>query len=141
MYKKILFAVDINEKSFWKDSLPKFLELCNNFQDSIFVITTIVPTSFGVMEEYFPKGWTKEVLQKSKQKLEEIVAKNIPSTIKVETIVAKGVIYQAIIDLSTKIEADLIVVSAHHPDRGDYLLGPNAAKVIRHSDISVLVLR
>jgi nucleotide-binding universal stress UspA family protein len=141
MYKKILFPIDINEKRFWKDSFPKFLELCNNFKDSTFVITTIVPTSLGVMEEFFPKGWTKEVLIKSKQKLEEIIVKNVPSDIKFEIIVEKGVVYQAIIDLATKIEADLIVLAAHHPDRGDYLLGPNAAKVVRHSDISVLILR
>ena len=36
---------------------------------------------------------------------------------------------------------DLIVIGAHKPDFKDYLLGPNAARVVRHSHCSVHVVR
>ena len=32
-------------------------------------------------------------------------------------------------------------MSANRPELKDYLLGPNAARVVRHSDVSVLVVR
>ncbi|MEP3300223.1 MAG: universal stress protein, partial [Pseudoruegeria sp.] len=38
-------------------------------------------------------------------------------------------------------KADLIVIGAHRPDFKDYLLGPNAARVVRHSECSVYVVR
>jgi nucleotide-binding universal stress UspA family protein len=38
------------------------------------------------------------------------------------------------------IKADLIVIGSHHPQLKDYLLGPNAAKVVRHPDRSAMVV-
>ena len=40
-----------------------------------------------------------------------------------------------------KAEADLIVVGSHRPAMRDYLLGTNAARVVRHAHCSVLVAR
>jgi len=37
--------------------------------------------------------------------------------------------------------ADLIVVSAHRPSMATYLLGSNAAKIVRHADCTTLVVR
>ncbi|HYZ26966.1 MAG TPA: universal stress protein [Geminicoccaceae bacterium] len=39
------------------------------------------------------------------------------------------------------VPAGLIVMGSHHPELKDYLLGPNAAKVMRHADCSVTVVR
>ena len=37
--------------------------------------------------------------------------------------------------------ADLIVMASHRPELKDYLLGPNSARVVRHAECSVLVVR
>ena len=37
--------------------------------------------------------------------------------------------------------AELIVMASHRPELRDYLIGPNAARVMRHADASVLVVR
>ena len=37
--------------------------------------------------------------------------------------------------------ADLIIVASARPSLKDYLLGPNAARVVRHFNNSVLVVR
>jgi nucleotide-binding universal stress UspA family protein len=37
--------------------------------------------------------------------------------------------------------ADLIVLAAHRPELKDYLLGPNASRVVRHAKCSVYVIR
>ena len=47
----------------------------------------------------------------------------------------------AILDLAEKIGADLIVMASHRPELKDYLLGPNAARVVRHAECSVMVVR
>ena len=36
---------------------------------------------------------------------------------------------------------DLIVMASHRPELKDYLIGPNAARVVRHADCSVQVVR
>jgi nucleotide-binding universal stress UspA family protein len=38
------------------------------------------------------------------------------------------------------LNATLIVMGAHRPAFQDYLIGPNAARVVRHAKCSVLVL-
>ena len=50
-------------------------------------------------------------------------------------------VYEAILNIARKTGADLIVVAAHRPELKDYLLGPNAARVVRHANCSVLVVR
>lgn len=142
MFKNILIAVDINDKNSWQRPLPKILELMKQFPSINLHLVSIVPNyGISLVEEYFPKGWLKELTSKTENSLKEIVKENFPADVPVNIIVGRGVIYQAIIDAATKIDADLIIMVASHPDRKDYLLGPNAAKVVRHSEISVLVIR
>jgi nucleotide-binding universal stress UspA family protein len=56
-------------------------------------------------------------------------------------IVTEGKIYREILNAARTIGADLIVMGSHHPELRDYLLGPNADKVVRHADCSVMVVR
>ena len=55
--------------------------------------------------------------------------------------IAEGTIYERIIHCAEKTSADLIIMGAHRPELKDYLLGPNAARVVRHAECSVLVVR
>ncbi len=48
---------------------------------------------------------------------------------------------EEILRVAREIEADLILLAAHRPELKDFLLGPNAARVVRHFDGSVLVVR
>ena len=50
-------------------------------------------------------------------------------------------IYGEILGAAEEAEADLVVVGSHRPAKKDYLLGPNAARVVRHARCSVLVAR
>jgi universal stress protein F len=55
--------------------------------------------------------------------------------------VETGGIYAGIIAVAERIGADLIVLASHRPAMKDYLLGANAARVVRHARCSVLVVR
>ena len=53
----------------------------------------------------------------------------------------QGTVYEVILKMAKKTNCDLIVIGAHRPELKDYLLGPNAARVVRHADCSVMVVR
>jgi nucleotide-binding universal stress UspA family protein len=65
----------------------------------------------------------------------------IPEDIQAKYLVAQGSIYRKILRMAEKIGADLIVMPAHRLKLQDYLLGTNTAKVVRHAQSSVLVVR
>ncbi|EQB30668.1 universal stress protein [Sphingobium ummariense] len=53
----------------------------------------------------------------------------------------RGRVRDEVIDEAARTGADLIVIGSHQPSIGSYLLGSNAAAIIRHSPVSVLVVR
>ena len=48
---------------------------------------------------------------------------------------------ETIVTSARDLSANLIVMGSHRPELQDYLLGPNAARVVRHAACSVLVVR
>lgn len=59
----------------------------------------------------------------------------------VEAIIRQGHPPSAILALAKEKGADLILVASHRPDWHDYLIGSTAARVVRHAQCSVLVVR
>ena len=52
-----------------------------------------------------------------------------------------GTIYHEICRIAENAGSDLIVMASHRPEVKDYLLGPNAARVVRHAKQSVFIVR
>ncbi|HCO7573215.1 universal stress protein UspF [Escherichia fergusonii] len=76
-----------------------------------------------------------------KSQLEDIIQKfNIP-TDRIHIHVAEGAPKDKILELAKTLPADLIIIASHRPDITTYLLGSNAAAVVRHAECSVLVVR
>jgi len=140
MYNEILLAVDLNDESSWQKALPVAVGLCGG--DGRLHVTTVVP-DFGmsIVGSYFPEDYEKEVGSKVMEQLKAFVADQVPDGIPVQHIVGSGNVYESILRTAREVKADLIVIAAHRPELSDYLLGPNAARVVRHADISVLVVR
>jgi nucleotide-binding universal stress UspA family protein len=144
MYKNILYPIDIMEEGSWVESLPIALEYAKKFDANLHIMTAVPDYGMSIVSQYFPKGTVENVIKKTQDKLHKFVASNLENEkIKLGKVVVSqgGSVYQSIINTAEKISADLIMVSAHSPELKDYLLGPNAAKVVRHSEISVLVMR
>lgn len=141
MFKNILFPVDITEEGSWRESLPVVIAQAQAFNSKLHIMTVVSDYGMSMVQQYFPKGSVEKVVEQTKGSLHSFVDENIPKDIKIQNIVAKGSVYECIIKTANQINADLIVMSAHRPELKDYLLGPNAAKVVRHSNTSVLVVR
>lgn len=141
MYKDILFPVDLSEEGSWKYSLPVAVEYAKAFNSRLHVMTVVPNYGMNIVQQYLPKGFLEEIVSKASARLHEFVKSNIPESIEVQHIIGKGAVYECIIDTAEKAQVDLILMAAHKPELRDYLLGPNAAKVVRHSNCSVLVVR
>ena len=81
------------------------------------------------------------MMERAGEVLHKFAADRVPDSFPVKHIVAVGTIYKTTIETAEVIGADLIIMGSHRPELEDYLLGPNAARVVRHSTKSVLVVR
>lgn len=141
MFKNILFPVDVMDSGSSDASLPVVLKLVEKFNCELHLISVVPDFGAGIVAQYFSKEAEVKMMEEAEKALEKFVNDKIPEHINVKYVTAQGGIYERIIEAAHQVKADLIVMTAHRPELKDYLLGPNAAKVVRHSDISVLVVR
>ena len=141
MYKDILLSVDLNDDSSWRKALPVAVEYCNAFGSRLHIVTVVPDFGLSMVAQYFPADYEERLVKEADGKLHELVQREVPGDVRVQHIVAIGTIYDEIIQAARKIDADLIVMASHRPDLSDYLIGPNATKVVRHCNRSVLVVR
>ncbi|MCM2561307.1 universal stress protein [Lutimaribacter sp. EGI FJ00015] len=140
MYEKILLPVDLSAEQSWARALPSALQLGG--PNIVLHVMTVLP-DFGMsmVGSYFDKGFEKKALHDVGEALSDWVNKNVPDEVDVHPHVTHGRIYDQIIAAADKLKVDAIVIGAHTPELADYLLGPNAARVVRHARQSVFVVR
>ncbi|PJI86223.1 nucleotide-binding universal stress UspA family protein [Yoonia maricola] len=110
---------------------------------SMSVVTVIPDFGMSIVGTYFEEGAEQRALKDAAKTLHEAVTKVLGADAdkQIKHVVCHGVAYEQILATAKKFDAVLIVMAAHRPEFRDYLLGPNAARVVRHSTCSVLVLR
>ena len=141
MYKHILLPVDLEDKTSWAGSLPVAADYAKAFWATLHVMTVVPDFGMSVVGSFFPDDFADKAISETNKRLHEFVSENMPDGIPVQHLVKHGRVYEEIINTAGEINANLIVISAHHPDLKDYLLGPNAARVARHAEQSVLIVR
>jgi nucleotide-binding universal stress UspA family protein len=141
MFKKILIPLDLTDKQSTEVIFSPALNFVNAFNARIHLLHVIPDFGLKIVEDYLPKGWKSNQKEKSEKLLQDVIKRYIPEEIAVKTHIGYGAVYDQVITYAAKIEADLIIVSAVRPQLKDYMLGPNASKIVRHSKISVLVVR
>lgn len=140
MYKNILLAVDLGDEASWRKALPTAVDLCRVSGATLHVITVVPDFGMTIVAEFFPPDFEKKALAQADERLRAFLAQHAPG-VKAQCIVGHGTVYEEILRVAEKIQCDLIVIAAHRPALKDYLLGPNAARVVRHAQCSVLVVR
>lgn len=143
MSKSILCAIDISEPGVNEKVLKTAAKLAEIDGARLDVITVVPNFGMSIVSSYFKDDFQEKATSEAKRLLKETVT-NILGTeadSEIRHIVASGSIYEEILRVSHQTESDLIVIGAQAPDIKDYLLGPNAARVVRHSKASVFVVR
>ena len=141
MFKNILAAIDLTEESSWVKAVPAAVELCQSTGARLTLMTVIPDFGMSIVSQHFPKDYAENALAETRTRLDIFASEHIPDGVKTTLVIAQGTIYEEIIRAGDEVSADLIVVASHRPSLKDYLLGPNAARVVRHFKRSVLVVR
>lgn len=141
MYKDILLAVDHDHDDSWRRALPVALEYCKAFGSKLHLITVVQDLGVGTVSSYLPMDFEKQTVERVSNWLKEMVAANVPASLPTHRLVAVGKVYAEILAAASKIDADLIILASHNPEMSDFLIGSNAARVARHADRSVLIVR
>ncbi|OUD08539.1 universal stress protein UspA [Marivivens niveibacter] len=140
MSKNILIPIDLNTAD--TTAIKPLGEAINMLDGGVLHMITVIP-EFGMAQVsgFFRAGYEKDMLKAFGDKLTEWVNTHVPDNVEVRPHVVHGTVYDEILRAAEKLNVDLIVMSAHRPDLSDYLLGPNAARVVRHAKQSVYVVR
>lgn len=144
MYHTILVPVDISEPELTQQ-VAAHVETLAKLKDAWVHFMTVIPslpyyTTLGLAySAELPDK--EEITEEAKKKLSDIVKSfNIPED-RVKTHVTHGAPKDQILNTADKLDADLIVIASHRPSVTTYLLGSNAAAVVRHAKCAVLVVR
>ena len=141
MYKDILVAIDLNDETSSKKTMDVAVACCRTFGAHLHLLSVVPDFGMSIVGQYFPEDYAQKAVDGAAAKLEAFKNATVPDDIEARDIVANGTVYDEILATAKQIDADLIVLGANRPDLKDYLLGPNASRVVRHSSRSVLVVR
>lgn len=141
MFKNILLPIDLNEDSSWRKPLAVAVDMCQKNDAALRIMTVVPDLGMNIVAQYFPKGYEKEVAEKTLTQLKAFTEENVPSDMTVQHVVGEGSVYETILKVARQTKADLIIMESLRPALKDYLLGPNASRVVRHAECSVLVVR
>lgn len=139
--KAILLPVDLAHESGWEGAVGHCVSMARAEGAEVHVLTVIPDFGMSMVGSYFPKGFSEQAVKETTAALNDFIAAQIPDDLKVTAHVKHGTIYKEILAMAEKVKADMIVMASHRPEMRDYLLGPNAARVVRHAKTSVTVIR
>ncbi|MDX5360000.1 MAG: universal stress protein [Alphaproteobacteria bacterium] len=139
MFNRILVPVDLDEENTIGNAVRAASDLAKQHGAELRLLTVlpVIPASVSL---YMPEDVLSKRVDESKAALANLAKETDPS-LKVTTVVRKGTIYDEVIREAEAADCDLIVMTSHRPEMSTYLLGSNAARIVRHSNCSVLVLR
>ncbi|MDH3377846.1 MAG: universal stress protein [Gammaproteobacteria bacterium] len=141
MYKNILLPIDLDNASSWEHALPAAVELCHSSSANLHALTVVPDFGMSIVSAYFPKDYKPEAMKGVMDHFRKFIEGHVPDDVNVRHIVGEGTVYDVILKMAEEVSADLIVMGSHRPEFKDYLLGPNASRVVRHATCSVLVVR
>lgn len=143
MSKTVLCAVDISNEHRDVAVIKKAAQLAELDGAQLDVITVLPDYGSSLVGGFFETSHHEKAKAEAKVRLNAAVTEAIgePGNSAARHIVTTGNAYEEILRVAEKDGADLIVIGAHKPDFKDYLLGPNAARVVRHASASVYVVR
>ncbi|HUI29293.1 MAG TPA: universal stress protein [Candidatus Acidoferrales bacterium] len=141
--KKILVPQDFSDYSL--HALKYAVTLAGLFKSELVIIHVVepivYPADFSFGQVSIP-AMEEEIRKHSEEQLNELVAKEIPDSIKVTSIIRVGKPFIEIVDVAKSESIDLIVISSHGRTGMDHVLfGSTADKVVRKAPCPVLTVR
>lgn len=138
--QRILMPVDLSYPEVVKREVEMALKLIAEdgvidmlYVDDARVHHSMVPTASG-------KVFTAQH-QSAFDRVQTMLEQLVPQGHRGKSIVRNGVVFDEVVSLAKQSNVDAIVMASAKPKLRSYLLGSNAAKVVRHAPCSVFVVR
>ena len=138
MYDTILIAAALfDEGRTTRTMIEKARDLLNPGGRVVLVHVLDEVPKYAVV--HVPRDQLSAHQRKVRDILEGIAAE--AEGLRTEVVVRSGMASAGILGTATEKKADLIMIASHKPGLSDYFIGSTAARVVRHAETSVLVLR
>ena len=141
MFETLLLAVDINDPDGSKRSTEAAIRLASQEQALLHVVNVVPDDGMAIVSASLKPEQGADTMSAAKAALADWAGSKLPDGIETKLHVVRGTVYDQILKLAKQLDVGAIVVGAHRPALKDYLIGPNAARVARHADQSVFVIR
>lgn len=139
MFKRLLVPVDLEHPVSAEKLVRNALQIGGASAEYI-LISVIPPIGGGIVASYLPKNYDKRLKEEMEVKLKAFVHEHFSADKeRFQYLVAHGPVYEEINLAAKQQQVDLVVVSAVKP--GSKGLGPNAARIARYGNKSVLIIR
>lgn len=140
MFKKILVPVDPNEIEFATPAITAAAGLADQSGGEVLLVG-VLPVMNGYVTEFLPADFEAGFEKETQDRISTVAVESGLKPGRFAIRLRTGSVYHEVIDEAKESAVDLIVVTSHRPQMSTYLLGSNAAKIVRHATCSVLVLR
>ncbi|WP_281858902.1 universal stress protein [Litoreibacter halocynthiae] len=143
MTNPVLCAVDISNGQDDLKTIQTAARMAALDGAQLDVIAVVPDFGMSTVGSFFNKDHHDKMVTEAKRQLNELVSEALDpdQNAKVRHVVATGRAYEEVLKLAKKAKPSLIVVGASKVDFAEYLLGPNAARIVRHANCSVYVVR
>jgi len=138
MFKSILVPIDLSDPDYYKSAIATASEMAKRDNADLHIVT-VLPVISGMVASSIPADLEAKITEEAKEEMEKLAAETGLS--KAKAAVRHGSVYHEVLDEADRVGADLIVMGSHRPGMATYLIGSNAARIVRHAKCSVLVLR
>ncbi|SLM62166.1 MULTISPECIES: universal stress protein [Dickeya] len=142
MYNTILVPVDIAEDELTQKALSHAMALAKSSTATLHLFH-VLPDASAFMSAYSfgIKEFENEAVIKADGKLHALLKTiDLPAE-RLSHSISFGIPRDEVLALAKEIDADLILIGSRRPNVKTYLLGSNAAAIVRHAQTSVLVVR
>ena len=135
MYSHVLLPIALDHNPYAEKAMDVAQDLRGD--DGKVTVLNVVELIPGYLDAHIAPDIKAENIDASKA----AVTKMAKSHDKTEPVVLHGHAAQSILDYAADNSVDCIVIPSHKPGLQDYLIGSTAARVVRHAQCAVHVVR
>lgn len=136
MYKSILLPIDLSEMERGRMMIDVAQKLAS--KDTTIRLLNVTVDIPAFVAAQVPDEVIKTAMKTARETLEGLIG---AAGITADAEVRSGSPGPTILTSADECGADLIIIGSHKPGLQDYFLGSTAARVVRHAQCSVLVMR
>ena len=141
MYNNILFPIDLEHTQEAEKALKIAIEEAQRSKAKMTVMTVAPGFGMPIVASFFDEATVNNAMKEVARQLKSYINDNFPEDIEINAVVVEGNPSELILKQAKKDSCDLIVISSHNNQVEHLLLGSCAAKVVRHSDCCVTVVK